>query len=602
MRMATELFNAYLDGYELTRDQARTLSEWVKESPENARTIVLLAQIHESLDSRMCVPRMLEDLTRIGDPEVRDEISDSLDAFFHKVEQTSPLYVASPPPQKKPRMWLIGSGWAAAAALLLVIYWSSVGSLDRAVVDNRDNPVPPAERTDDHGEPVEPKRLANVRPAELVATIDQLVAVEWGGERKLRGDQLLQGETLHLEEGIVSLTTTVGHAVVIEGPAQVVVESPQQLTMEYGRVVGRVGVHGGSLEFSTPTATIRDLGTEFGVEVAGDRQTRVAVYDGAIELKGIQEPMAVEVAAGAGRRVTPEGSLLEETLLPHDREFVRLDEVDLRVAGRHGDDEAEALATYYALVRSGTLLAYQNFHAPSRGLERTIGLGSPPVRSAAPLVMGRDLRPESLLASGGLRLESVEYVFLPIDVRPTSPMARSSLLSDEGLVGRDGTEVWIAWLAQSDSDVGDLKQYAGLSLTVSDTDDSRDTFLGRIHNRNFLGVQFNFDADDDRTKHELDLQPRTTGVQGLDADKELHRWVVHLSFTEQEDHIRVWLDVPLDELEKRKPHYAGSRDQIEFDRLRIAVSETSEPWTFDEVMIAASAEDLAAAEKIITQK
>src|SRR5690606_31884831 len=143
-----------------------------------------------------------------------------------KVEQTSPLYVASPPPQKKPRMWLIGSGWAAAAALLLVIYWSSVGSLDRAVVDNRDNPVPPAERTDDHGEPVEPKRLANVRPAELVATIDQLVAVEWGGERKLRGDQLLQGETLHLEEGIVSLTTTVGHAVVIEGPAQVVVESP----------------------------------------------------------------------------------------------------------------------------------------------------------------------------------------------------------------------------------------------------------------------------------------------------------------------------------------------------------------------------------------
>jgi hypothetical protein len=608
MRMATELFSAYLDGYELNREQARALSDWVKESPENARTLVLITQIHESLDSRMCVPRMLEDLTRIGDADIRDEISDSLDAFFHKIEATSPLLTVAAPPSKKLKLWLIGSGWAAAAVLLLAFALSTSRNRERPVADGN-QPAPPeqalvaAPRAEATQEAEEPQQRSTVRPAALVATVEQLVGVEWAGDsRKVRGDQLLQGENLRIAQGILSLTTTVGHAVVIEGPADVIVESPQQLAMTHGRAVGRVGVHGGSLEFSTPTATIRDLGTEFGVEVAEELQTRVAVYDGAIELKGIQEPMAVQVNAGVGRGVTAEGDLLEEEALPHDREFVRLDEVDLRVAGRQGDGEAEALATYYALVRSGKLLAYQGFHAPSRGLERTIGFGNPPIRSTAPLVMSEDLHPDTLVASGAVRLDSASHVFLPIDTRPGSSFARADLIDDRGFVGKDGKELWIAWRSQLHGTVSNISQFGGLSLTFSDTDDSLDTFIGRIHNRNFLGVQFNFEAKVDRLKYELDMEPRKAGVQAIDADSEIHRWVAHVKFTPEGDHLRVWLDVPTPAIDDRNPHFAGSRDDMAFDRVRFAIADSSSPWSFDEVMVAATLDDLVAAERILTRE
>ena len=597
MRMAIELFNAHLDGHELTSEQSRLLSEWVKADPANARSLVLIAQIHESLDSRMCVPRMLEDLTRIEDPELRDEISESLEAFFHQVEETSPL-LAGAPPTAKSKAWMAWGGLAAAALFFLALLLPPLWHQGEPIAGNPLN-LPPAAGGQQRAE--EALKGPDVaRPAELVATVAYAIDTQWNsGGRKGTGTQLLQGEVLDLKQGIVTFTTTVGHAIVVEGPARLMLESPQELAIEHGKVVGRVGIHGGSLEVSTPTATIHDLGTEFGVEVTSDRLTNVAVYDGVIELKGKAGGDPVRVEAGVGRSVTNKGSVLEEIALPHDRQFVRLDEVDLRIASQQGDDQAKSLATYYKLVRSGTLLGFQGFHASSRGKERTIGLNGDPLRSTAPLILGADLHPSSPMASGGLRLDGDSHVFLHIDTRPSSPMALASKLNDSGQVGKDGTEMWIAWRAQLHGPISNVMQYGGLSLTLSDTDDNRDTYLGRVHNRNFLGVQFNHDADEERHKYPLDMAPKTPGEQPLDADQEIHRWVVHLKFTAKEDHIRVWLDVPSEEIPTRQPNFSRSRDQIAFDRIRLGKSETSSPWTFDEVMLAATLDDLIAADRLL---
>lgn len=585
MRLAIELFNAHLDGHQLTPEQSRTLSEWVKESPENARTLILLTQIHESLDSRMCVPRMLEDLTRIDDPEVRDEISDSLDAFFRKVEQTSPLHTVAPPPAKRSKLWLIGSGWAAAAAILLVAWLTSGGDRDREIAG-----------------PADAERRNGVRPAVLVATVDQVVDATWAGdEPRGPGGELLQGETLHLERGIVSLTTTVGHTVVVEGPAKVTVESPQQLVMKSGKAVGRVGVHGGSLEFTTPTATIRDLGTEFGVEVFDDRQTSVAVYEGAVELTGKASGQGegVRLEAGYERYVSVEGRVLEEVILQHDRHFVRPDEVELRLASKLGDREAESLATFYALLRSGTLLAYQDFHASSRGSERTIGLGEPKIRTSGPLVIGADLNPASRLASAGLRLSGEEFVYLPLDKDESSLLAHDGLLNSRGNVGKDGTEIWIAWREQVDGQMSEPREFGGVSLTVDERDDSFDTYFGRVHEQGTLGAQFNRPGE--RLKHHLDVDPESDGVQQGDADGEIRRWVVQVRFGAASDEIRVWLDVPPSDVKARRPNFELSRDNVEFDRIRFAKTPITPPWLFDEVMMAASLDDLIAADKIINE-
>jgi hypothetical protein len=120
-----------------------------------------------------------------------------------------------------------------------------------------------------------------------------------------------------------------------------------------------------------------------------------------------------------------------------------------------------------------------------------------------------------------------------------------------------------------------------------------------VHEQGTVGVQINRAGE--RLKHHLDMAPQLPGVQKGDADGRAHRWIVHLKFAAGSDQIRVWLDVPPNEIEGRKPHFDMSRDKVEFDRVRFAKTAITDPWLFDEVMLAESLDDLMAADEIINE-
>jgi hypothetical protein len=89
-----------------------------------------------------------------------------------------------------------------------------------------------------------------------------------------------------LASGLVEITYDTGAKVVLQGPVEYVVESPNGGFMSVGKLTGSATTDAArGLTIRTPTATIRDIGTEFGVDVNKDGRTSSYVFRGAIEVQ-----------------------------------------------------------------------------------------------------------------------------------------------------------------------------------------------------------------------------------------------------------------------------------------------------------------------------
>jgi hypothetical protein len=117
-----------------------------------------------------------------------------------------------------------------------------------------------------------------------VARVTGLVNCKWSeGIVPLKfGDRLEAGHRLRLEQGLMQLTFGTGAKVVIEGPADFVVSTPNQATLEHGKIAAVVPRSGRGYTILTPTAEVVDLGTEFGVEVDNAGSSEVHVFDGEV--------------------------------------------------------------------------------------------------------------------------------------------------------------------------------------------------------------------------------------------------------------------------------------------------------------------------------
>jgi hypothetical protein len=162
------------------------------------------------------------------------------------------------------RYVLVAAGTLAASLLIQIFWW---------------NPQAPATN------PIRgPARKVSKPPAPAyVATLTQTKDCIWEGDGKSRrvGSRLVPGE-LRLRQGVARISFDSGPDLLVEGPAELRLESGTAATVLQGKVVLRADETGAPFDLHTPSSTLVDYGTEYAVAV-GPEGEEVHVFEGEVE-------------------------------------------------------------------------------------------------------------------------------------------------------------------------------------------------------------------------------------------------------------------------------------------------------------------------------
>jgi len=120
---------------------------------------------------------------------------------------------------------------------------------------------------------------------EIVARLQGGLDAVWqaGQDGARPGSLLVAGSTLRLLSGLADIRFYSGATVVLEGPAELTVDSRSQATLHDGRLTCVVSPSGRGFVVETPTARFVDIGTEFGVNVDPERGSDLLVLQGEVE-------------------------------------------------------------------------------------------------------------------------------------------------------------------------------------------------------------------------------------------------------------------------------------------------------------------------------
>ncbi len=238
LERVARLSSQLLDGH-LTGPERVELNELLRGDPETCERYLELAEIHALL------VREIPDVTR------SEEGAEIL---------PFPLS-PTPVPTRKARSrgrWTVLLASAAAVALLGNAYllW-------------KDSVAPVGE----------PSHVAGV------AVLSRLVDADWG----VRDHPPAEGETLaagpfRLEAGLAQLEFFSGATLIVEGPAELDLDSEWKIRCQSGRLRAFVPEPARGFVIETPDYRAVDLGTEFALRVGDDGESEVHVVEGEVRL------------------------------------------------------------------------------------------------------------------------------------------------------------------------------------------------------------------------------------------------------------------------------------------------------------------------------
>lgn len=200
-----------------------------------------------------------------------------------------------------------------------------------------------------------PVATGSPRPPRAAGSIAEIAAVEspvWATGSKPLGiwASLMPGTPLALQSGRVEIAYDGGATVVLEGPAAFTVAAISSAVLDRGIATITLAGDGpgdGRPRFTlqTPSATVTDLGTSFGVLVSDSGETSVSVLDGLVDLlPRFEGAMPLRLAAGEAAATAARQPARKAT--PPEHRFVRsLPKMppDLLTAlAEHGWNEARA--------------------------------------------------------------------------------------------------------------------------------------------------------------------------------------------------------------------------------------------------------------------
>jgi hypothetical protein len=215
-----------------------------------------------------------------------------------------------------------------AASLLIVCYFGALASLVM---------------WDPNG------KSARHMPFEYFATLTWGNDCEWERPSENTPDVEQTGRVLQVRSGMAELLFTDGSRVLLEGPARFEVRSASGGYLHSGKLVASVGPQGMGFKVETKTATIVDLGTEFGVAVSKVGETALNVFVGKVAVRPdakteTEHPELTIVQSGEAKRITTDGNVeVADSSSSEDWDLLRRN-LTIQVAYWSFDDSAEPLA------------------------------------------------------------------------------------------------------------------------------------------------------------------------------------------------------------------------------------------------------------------
>ena len=166
-----------------------------------------------------------------------------------------------------------------------------------------------------------PNRPSAVSSATAFAVVKASLHGQWAdGREVVVGAPLLPG-VWELQNGLVEIETTSGTTLMVEAPARFELVNALYGRLMAGNVVVRMPEGKSGFVMDLPQMRVTDLGTEFGVSVALNGESRVQVFDGKVRAESLMVPGGRELAVGESAVSKADGVLSSEKSLK-DR-FVR---------------------------------------------------------------------------------------------------------------------------------------------------------------------------------------------------------------------------------------------------------------------------------------
>lgn len=299
------LIAAVCDGIATPEEQARL--ETILRNPEARRTFVAFTRLNADLRWRL--RREHAEARGGGSGQPRSHCPNRMeprgDGSAGHADRVAVV---------RDRLRRLFPGAARAAAMLLAVT-AVAGGLIVAVS------LRPGEDAD--GSAAAPLRQSQDR---IVAHITATDSARWRAARQTPDPRLgiARGTTLDLASGFVEVRFTTGARVIMNGPAVMTVLNATAVHVHRGSVSVRYeqpeaaadALRGDAVDplfvVHTPSASVIDLGTEFGVRVADDGTSDVLVYDGLVEIephRSVALTDAVRLTQGDARRVKTDGSV-----------------------------------------------------------------------------------------------------------------------------------------------------------------------------------------------------------------------------------------------------------------------------------------------------
>lgn len=158
---------------------------------------------------------------------------------------------------------------------------------------------------------VPPQAVEVIAPVEAktepapAAVLMATAGARWGAAAHgdCRPGQALPGGVIDLEAGFAEVRLRSGATFIVEGPGRFEVRGDAMaVELGLGKLTATVPVEARGFAVRTASATVVDFGTEFGIEAAADRSTRVQVFRGEVEAKAARAPGAAS-GAEPGKRL-----------------------------------------------------------------------------------------------------------------------------------------------------------------------------------------------------------------------------------------------------------------------------------------------------------